>query len=142
VGVQPLDAESFVTKRLAELPLRLRDRYEPAKAREVLPLERGYWLVDCSMWTRETRNMAWVFLSTYIGNGLAGWGVWCRRDEEFTTIRLYCWGYILEHVYLLLYLVSDRRLLKTTGAAWIGGDGEIAVRVHPRAKREREDKGG
>jgi hypothetical protein len=142
VGVQPLDAEGLITKRLAELPIRLRDRYEPEMAREVLPLERGYWLVDCSMWTRETRNKAWVFLSTYIGNGLAGWGVWCRRDEEFTSIRLYCWGYILEHVYLLVYLVSDRRLLKKTGAAWIGGDGEIAVHVHPLAKREREEKRG
>ncbi|KAM0255426.1 hypothetical protein ACHAQJ_005794 [Trichoderma viride] len=132
-GITDLEPADLVSEKLAKLARDLSSRYRPRENRPTEPFERGYWLVDCSNWSQDTRNEAWIFLANYLRSGLAGWGVWCRRDESHCWIRLYCWAHVAKHTYLLLYLASGRHL-KATGAEWIGGDGEVVLEVPPAEK--------
>lgn len=133
-GIMDLEPADLVSDKLAKLAKDLSSRYRPLIKRETEPLERGYWLLDCTGWSQDTRHEAWVFLANYLRSGLAGWGVWCRRDETHTLIRFYCWAHVAKHTYLLLYLASGRHL-KTTGAQWIGADGEVVLEVLPVEKK-------
>ncbi|KAL3961835.1 hypothetical protein ACCO45_003358 [Purpureocillium lilacinum] len=133
-GIDALSLAQLQRYGLAKLALDLSSRYHPVELRPVEPLERGYWLIDCSRWSSEKRLEAWVFLTNYLHKGLAGWGVWCRRDAAHGWIRLYCWGCVVKHTYLLLYLASARQI-KTTRAKWIGSDGEMALEVPARDRR-------
>lgn len=129
VSCETLEPSAFVTETLAKLArdLDIGRRYQPKeKHRDIRPFERGYWLVDCTSWAGQLKDTAWGFLSNYIGNGVAGWGIRCCRDEEFTWIRLYCWGSVIGHMHLVLYLASQRRILYT-GSTWIGGDGKTVI---------------
>jgi hypothetical protein len=101
------------------------------QTRELRPFERGYWMVNCSAWPEEVRHKAWGFLTNYVGNGVAGWGVWCRRDQEFNWIRLYCWGSIAGHMHLVLYLASQRQL-NYTRSTWIDGEGEVVITMEAK----------
>lgn len=129
VSCETLDHSAFVTETLAKLAkdLDIKRRYQPKeKHRDIRPFERGYWLIDCTTWAEQLKDTAWGFLSNYVGNGVAGWGVWCCRDEEFRWIRLYCYGSVVGHMHLVLYLASQRKILYT-GSTWIGGDGEAVI---------------
>ncbi|KAJ2965807.1 hypothetical protein NQ176_g10443 [Zarea fungicola] len=140
-GVSNLALANLVSAKLAKLAHDLSSRYRPILHRALNPLERGYWLVDCTTWPADTRTDAWAFLKSYVGSGLAGWGVWCKRSsgdicdgsgevEKHASIRLYGWAHVVKHTYLLLYLVSGRQL-KITGAKWYDADGKVAVEVVP-----------
>ncbi|KAI9172067.1 hypothetical protein HJFPF1_01559 [Paramyrothecium foliicola] len=134
VGVVDIKPADLVSKKLSKLATDLSSRYRPVTQRELEPFERGHWLLDCTGWNSKTRVETWIFLTNYVGSGLAGWGVWCRRDPSHAWVRLYCWGHIAKHTYLLLYLASGRQL-KATGATWIGADGEVALRVPPHDRQ-------
>ncbi|KAK0628449.1 hypothetical protein B0T17DRAFT_486911 [Bombardia bombarda] len=128
-GIHDLDPADLVTDALAELAreLNLAKRFRPSsQTREVRPFERGYWLVDCSSWDGALKQSCWSFLGGYLPKGAAGWGVWCGRDAPFSWLRMYCFGHAVGHIYLLLYLVSKRRVLYT-GAEWVAGDGAVVV---------------
>jgi hypothetical protein len=136
VGVDILDPAGMIPAHLARLAASLSSRYRPAAPapRDLDPLERGYWAVDCSAWSGETRRQTWVFLFRYIERGLASWGVWCRRTASHDALRLYCWGHLVKHTYLLLYLASERAL-KYTGAEWRDAEGEVVLQVPPVEKK-------
>ncbi|KOS20200.1 hypothetical protein ESCO_006102 [Escovopsis weberi] len=138
-GTAALAPADLVSAKLAQLTHDLSSRFRPRLARSPPePLERGYWLADCAAWPRAARAEAWRFLADYVRSGLAGWGVWCRRDEApHAWIRLYCWGHVVEHTYLLLYLASHR-LLKKTGAKWFDGGGEVVLEVMPYEEQRVE----
>ena len=91
-------------------------------------MERGYWLVPCEKWTDVLKAKCWGFLGNLVGMGGAGWGVWCVRDEEFKTLKVYGWGTLVGHIYLLLYMASLGKI-KGTGACWVGGDGSPIIRM-------------
>ncbi|KAF5019731.1 hypothetical protein F66182_8256 [Fusarium sp. NRRL 66182] len=130
VGVDDVDPSDLISEKLAKLARDLSSRYRPTTTRAVDPFERGYWLLNCAGWSSTVRFDTWVFLSNYLRSGLAGWGTWCRRDKAHNWIRLYCWGHVAKHTYLLLYLASGRQV-KTTGAMWYGADGEVVLEVSP-----------
>lgn len=134
VGLSDIQPTSLVSDKLAKLARDLSSRYRPQIKRDPEPFERGYWLLNCAEWSSETRREAWMFLASYLRSGLAGWGVWCRRDSSHSWIRLYCWGHVAKHTYLLLYLASGRKM-KVTGAEWFGADGEIALEVLPNERQ-------
>lgn len=134
VSVDDLELPIAVPERLAKLAADLSSRYRPEADRDITPLERGYWLVDCSSWSRDVRLDLWNFLIPYIEGGLAGWGVWCRRDAALDEVRLYCWGSLVKHAYLLLYLASGRHL-KYTGAVWKDAEAKPVLRVLPYLKQ-------
>lgn len=133
VGVNDVIPSDFISEKLGKLSKQLSSRYRPEASREIRPFERGYWLLDSTTWSNGTHISFWEFLETYLEGGLAGWGVWCRRDEDRRWVRFYCWGHIVKHIYLLLYLASGRQL-KVTGAEWMDAGGELVVRVRPTAK--------
>jgi hypothetical protein len=119
----------LISETLAKLgrDLRMEKRYQPQEqTRDLRPFERGYWLINCTTWPDELKISAWEFLTDYVGNGVAGWGVWCRRDKEFTWVRLYCWGSVVAYMYLVLYLASQRRIM-FTGSTWTAGNGEVII---------------
>ncbi|KAI1143420.1 hypothetical protein F5Y05DRAFT_152622 [Hypoxylon sp. FL0543] len=118
-------------ERLAE-DLNIPKRYRPKEqTRDLRPTERGYWLVDCSTWSSQLKRDAWAYLANYVGTGVAGWGVWCTRDSDFRWIRVYCWGSVTAHIYLLLYLASQRRILYT-GTSWVDGEGLTVILMETR----------
>ena len=123
-----LDSSTLIPPKLAKLAVDLSSRYRPTTTRPINDLERGYWLMDCTTWSDDIRLEAWVFLTQYVGCGLAGWGVWCTRGEDRDWVRLYCWGCAVKHTYLLMYLASGRRM-KLTGAKWMDAGGEQVVEV-------------
>jgi len=130
-----LRPDDLITEVLGTLAreLNLEKRFKPSlQTRELRPFERGYWRLDCSSWEPELKRSAWGFLTDYLGKGAAGWGTSCRRDEAFSWIRLYCWGYVVGHMYLVLYLASRRRILHA-GMEWVAGDGTAVVVISPRA---------
>jgi hypothetical protein len=134
VGVEDLDESNMIPENLAKLAAQLSSRYQPVLKRAIDPLERGYWYVDCASWPPERRRAAWVFLFRYIETGMASWGVWCRRSGNHDSLRLYCWGHLVQHAYLLLYLASERAL-KYTGAEWKDAESEVAIHVPPQERR-------
>jgi hypothetical protein len=91
-------------------------------------MERGYWLVNCESWNEGLRGRFWNCLGNYIGKDLLGWGVWCARGENYGTLRVYCWGIIVGHIYLLLYMASEGKI-KGKGARWIGGNGQAIIEM-------------
>lgn len=124
VGMAEVGPDDLITSGLKKLAqdLSIPKRYKPKEQkRELRPHERGYWLLDCSSWDGQLKRDAWAFLANYVGTGVAGWGVWCTRDSEFQRIRVYCWGSVVPHIYLLLYLASQRKILYT-GASWHDGE--------------------
>ncbi|EGR47760.1 uncharacterized protein TRIREDRAFT_22573 [Trichoderma reesei QM6a] len=133
-GIVDLEPADLVPDKLAKLAQDLSSRYRPVARRDLEPLERGYWLIDCTGWSDDVFREGWLFLGNYLRSGLAGWGVWCRRDESRSWIRLYCWAHVAKHTYLLLYLASGRQM-KGTGGKWIGADGEVALEVLPVEKK-------
>lgn len=134
VSVDNLDPASLVSSKLDKLARDLSSRYNPLIVRQVEPFERGYWLVDCTSWPDAVRLNTWVFLTNYLHSGLAGWGVWCRRDRLHDWIRFYCWGYVAKHTYLLLYLASGRQI-KLTGAQWHDAAGDAVLTIAGTEKR-------
>jgi hypothetical protein len=126
-----LAPEMFITDTLRKLEARMpsaRILCPTEQSRDLRPMERGYWLVNCRSWNEGLQSRCWNSLGNYVGQNLLGWGVWCVRDENYTTIRVYCWGIITGHIYLLLHLASERKI-KGTGACWIGGDGEAIIKM-------------
>lgn len=122
----------------------------------------------------------WKFLTDFVGQGRAGWGVWCelsvlgpewepqvagskesvgevggdrvdgdkgrgdglsreeggREEEENENgkgkgrvmLKVYCWGEVVPHVYVVLFLATSR-MVKGAGACWVDGAGEVVVRM-------------
>ena len=129
VGISDLEPEDLISPKLADLARTLSTRYRATHARPLEPLERGHWYVYCASWAPQVKADAWSFLSDYLSSGLAGWGVWCRRDAaDASWMKLFCWGHVAKHMYLLLYLASGRHM-KFTGAEWKDAEGEAVVTV-------------
>ncbi|KAG5967089.1 hypothetical protein E4U58_002324 [Claviceps cyperi] len=137
-SVRTLSPPQLIPPQLDKLARDLSSRYNPLPHRPLDPFERGHWLVDCSPWAAGTRRETWVFLTNYLHSGLAGWGIWCSRDEapEGESLKLYCWGHVVKHMYLLLYLASGREV-KYTGAEWRDGEGVVVVEVKGVGGRRR-----
>lgn len=125
-----LKAESFITPHLAMIASRMpSSNYSPlSQKRELREMERGYWLFACEGWNEDLLQRCWNTLGRCIGRDLVGWGVWCIRDEAFKSIRVYCWGVVVHHIYLLLFMASENRIRKAK-ARWIGGDGETIIQM-------------
>lgn len=59
-----------------------------------------------------------------LGQGGAGAGE--RRREE---IKIYCWGEVVGHVWLMLFVCSERRVKRMEGVVWKEGSGRVVVRM-------------
>jgi hypothetical protein len=121
---------SQITKHLAAIKTKDPDRFEPTKARRALNSdERGYWLFECTRWSSELQLEFWKSLHEHVCSGRVGWGTTLYRETEsdrtLGRIRLYCWGEVVEHMWLLAWLCSEGRV-SGSQSSWIDADG-IAV---------------
>ena len=121
----------------------LKNRYKPALVtRDIRVSERGFWLLNTDAWSLDLQLEVWVFLTKMIESGNAGWGVWCAREVvsngagslnspgnvSLGSLQVFCWGEVVEHVYLMLYVASRSRI-KRAAAVWIDAGEEIIVRM-------------
>ncbi|KAH0275081.1 hypothetical protein KCU91_g4821, partial [Aureobasidium melanogenum] len=118
----------------------LQGKYKPLLHRDLEQSERGYWQIDTRSWSPKIQIKFWIFLQSNIGSGVGGWGVWCLRendteanedevaDMELGTVKVFCWGEVVGHVWLLCYVASQARL-KRVESQWIDADGEVVVRI-------------
>ena len=51
-------------------------------------------------------------------------------SSSLGPIKIFCWGEIVPHIYLLLY-VASRRALRTVEASWVDARNEVVVRIGP-----------
>ncbi|KAL2216508.1 hypothetical protein M432DRAFT_582861 [Thermoascus aurantiacus ATCC 26904] len=102
-------------------------------------------------WTLSFFTRFWSFLSDFIAKeGRAGWGVWCILEEaqssgtdtapstsqryengnntKSLTLKVYAWGEVAAHVYLLLFLASERRI-RGMRAQWKDGVEETVIEM-------------
>lgn len=127
-----LTGEMLITDPLRQLVNKVRSSQclypfiPQEQTRELRPMERGFWQVSCDKWDTGIRDRCWSFLGKYVGGDSAGWGVSCIRDAETRDLRVYCWGIVAEHIYLLLHMASASKI-KGTGACWISGDGSAII---------------
>ncbi|TIA56852.1 hypothetical protein D6C77_06622 [Aureobasidium pullulans] len=111
--------------------------------RELRPSERGYWQIDTRGWNAKIQIKFWSFLQTTIGSGASGWGIWCLREyggnddtehqgedeePELGTVKIFCWGEVVRHVWLLCYVASNTKV-KYVESQWFDADGEVVIRV-------------
>ena len=97
-------------------------------SRDLRQSERGYWAFDITPWPAQLRLDFFQFLAKMIGPGRVGWGVWCTREAATLEVRVYCWGEVARHVYLMLYVASKSKVRKL-GLIWVDADGEVVVRM-------------
>lgn len=104
-------------------------RYRPAERNRILRhFERGHWLVDTTRWSDALRRSCWNFLAECVQRNMGGWGMVAERNDEFTWIKLFGWGYLVGEMYMLLYLTSQRAV-KDAGLRWFDANGRMVVRM-------------
>jgi hypothetical protein len=101
--------------------------------------ERGFWRIETSSWPRKIQHQFWTSMVTHIRKGHFGWGITMHReprlfddgtidDSELGLVRLYCWGELVEHTYLFLWLSSAGKVLNS-GLQWIDADNLVVVHM-------------
>lgn len=178
----PISTSPFtthITPTLEMLTARLKSprTYRPtAQTRNLDILERGHWYLRLNLipsgqdntnapaantfapapWDMSLFSRFWTFLSDFIKEGRAGWGVWCileAEDDEgnnntpsskeaeghpestgsvkaqqLLSLKVFTWGEIARHIYLLLFLASERQVRKM-GAQWHDARGEVVIQM-------------
>lgn len=99
---------------------------------------------DDSFWPLPLFIRFWSFLADFIGKeGRAGWGVWCVREPQNLSqgeivelhpprvehVKIYTWGEVVPHVYLLLFLASERRI-KSMCAQWRDAKDDVVIQMN------------
>jgi hypothetical protein len=140
----PTGSDSFISHVSPQLKSQfwdsqeLRGKYKPFPHRPLRQSERGYWQFDTRAWSPKIQIKFWIFLQSNIGSGVSGWGIWCLRENdededeeaehELGIVKIFCWGEVVGHVWLLCYVASQARL-KRVESQWVDADGEVVVRI-------------
>ncbi|CAD0114917.1 unnamed protein product [Aureobasidium uvarum] len=141
----PTGLETFITHVTPQLQSQfwdseeLQGKYKPFHQRDLRQSERGYWQIDTTSWSSKVQIKFWIFLQSNIGSGVSGWGIWCLRETtptdededagaELGTVKVFCWGEVVGHIWLLCYVASQARL-KRVESQWIDASGEVVVRI-------------
>jgi hypothetical protein len=140
----PTGSESFISHITPQLSSQfwdseeLQGKYKPYPHRTLRQSERGYWQFDTRAWSHKIQIKFWVFLQSNIGSGVSGWGIWCLRENdegegveaehELGIVKVFCWGEVVGHVWLLCYVASQARL-KRVESQWVDADEEVVVRI-------------
>lgn len=145
----PTGSESFISHITPQIKSQfwdneeLQGKYRPSPHRPLRQSERGYWQFDTRSWSPKIQIKFWIFLQSNIGSGVSGWGIWCLRendvtgeedvesgeqDHELGIVKVFCWGEVVGHVWLLCYVASQARL-KRVESHWVDADGEVVVRI-------------
>ncbi|KAF2118514.1 hypothetical protein BDV96DRAFT_570078 [Lophiotrema nucula] len=134
----PGSLPSQVTKYLGAVLQQNPNRFKPSEMTRLLVAdERGYWSLVCSEWPQRAQLDFWMSLCDHVCAGRWGWGITAHRvppsDENFEDhtvreVRIYCWGEIVEHVWLALWLCSKGRVSESR-SRWIDADDSMVIQV-------------
>jgi hypothetical protein len=86
---------------------------------------------DTALWTEAKFIQFWQNVTQFIEEGKAGWGTQLYKEalgEAVWKIRLFTWAELLGHIWLTLWILSD----KSTGHIamnWISGDGSAVIKM-------------
>ncbi|KAJ5124963.1 uncharacterized protein N7515_008788 [Penicillium bovifimosum] len=91
---------------------------------------------ESHVWPAQLFGAFWSFLQDFVGkDGRAGWGVWCILEKEevretvtHLSLKVYAWGEIAMHMYLLLFLASERRI-RGLGVQWRDASEEVVIQM-------------
>lgn len=128
---RPGTLPSQITAPLAAIKEQNPTRFKPIRIlNKPKADDRGYWLVGCSHWPAQLQQVFWTKVSEQVSSGRLGWGVTLYR-ESFTSrslgkVKLYCWGEVIEHMWLVLWLCSKGQV-SGSGLKWIDADGNEAL---------------
>jgi hypothetical protein len=104
--------------------------YRRKMHRELSAIERGYWSVDISSWTTEVQSDFLVDLRAQIENRVLTDMSWVDISHDTSgspsTVELYCGVAELGEAWLLLMVLSERRIA-SQDLNWVGWDGQPAV---------------
>ncbi|KAF1932191.1 uncharacterized protein M421DRAFT_416923 [Didymella exigua CBS 183.55] len=130
---RPEALPSQITKHLAVIKTKNPTRFEPLNIRRNLQSdERGFWRVDCTRWSSNAQRDLWLSLCEYVCSGLLGWATTLHREngaqESLGVFRLYCWGEVVEHTWLLLWLCSKGKA-SGTGSKWVDANGIVVIEM-------------
>ncbi|EUC50967.1 hypothetical protein COCMIDRAFT_80504 [Bipolaris oryzae ATCC 44560] len=127
---RPGTLPSQITPQLAALKQQNPKRFKPIRiVKKPKPDDRGYWSVSCSHWSAQLQQAFWNDLCEQVTSGKLGWGVMLYREgrtsRSLGQVKLYCWGEIVEHTWLVLWLCSKGKV-SSSGLEWIDADGNPA----------------
>ncbi|KAF1942585.1 hypothetical protein EJ02DRAFT_454099 [Clathrospora elynae] len=127
---RPGTLPSQITKHLAAIKKQNPTRFKLSKKlRTPEPDDRGYWSIDCSHWSEKLQHEFWSSMYEHVLSGRLGWGTTLHRDagssRSLGQVKLYCWGEVVEHMWLVLWLCSGGQAAGSS-LKWFDADG-IAV---------------
>ena len=132
--MSPGSLPSQVTNHLAAIKTKNPNRFRPSRIRRDLETdERGYWRVECMHWPPKIQQDFWSSLCEHVCSGRIGWGTTLHRESgsghTLGLVRLYCWGEVVEHMWLLVWLCS-RGKVSSLGSRWIDANGIAVVEMN------------
>ncbi|WPH00045.1 Hypothetical protein R9X50_00286800 [Acrodontium crateriforme] len=127
---------TYVTENLRFLveESEIRDHYQPVSiSRDIRVSERGCWMMNLCSLPLQPQIGFWQCLQRMIGEeAIAGWGVWASRDSNddssIGVVKVYCWGEIVKHVYLLLFVASLSKV-RRLGLQWVDAEDQVVVQM-------------
>ncbi|KAF1835411.1 hypothetical protein BDW02DRAFT_568011 [Decorospora gaudefroyi] len=108
---RPSALPSQMTQHLAAVKNQNPTRFKPSKKMRTPRCdERGCWSINCSEWTEKLQQEFWISMCEQVASGRLGWGVTLHREAGsprwLGQVRLYCWGEVVEPMWLVLWLCS------------------------------------
>jgi hypothetical protein len=120
-----------IADKFAEQP-KLRNRWKRASfSRPIKQFDLGHWVIETRTWTPKLQLTFWKDLIKQIELKALGNSTWCKRvpePDQMGTVMVYCWGELVEHVYLILMTISDAKI-KSQEVCWLDGENKVVVRV-------------
>lgn len=130
-SLQPFKTHITDSLKYLDETASLAQSYKPIYvSRDPEQSERGSWTFDITPWPPQLRTEFFAFLAKMIEPGRVGWGVWCVREGSplALVVRVFCWGEVVRHVYLMLYVASKSKVRKL-GLRWVDAGGEVVVQM-------------
>jgi len=93
--------------------------------------ESGGTTLSSPFWTQAEFTTFWENMSQFIRDGKAGWGSRLVKEahgDNTWDVRFFCWGEVLGHAWLALWIISDK-LVGRTPMTWMSADGLAVVRM-------------
>lgn len=129
---------TFVTPIIAafygKAELRKRWARNATISRPISSFEIGHWVIDTKSWSPRLQLSFWRVLTNQIGLRQAGVSTWCKRIPEpgqLGTVKVYCWGELVKHLFLFLFTIADTGI-SSQEACWLDGQDQVVVRVRQR----------
>ena len=121
------------------------------------PADRGFSRSkNKTPWTEESFLQFWHAFTRHVQSGWSGWGVSIYREDARTAsslehsgdggnrrdviLKVTCWGEILAHIYLIMWVLSDKRT-EALEMEWRDAGDEVVVKMRSGSKPGRGSLG-